>query len=73
MPKKKISIAPPPVLVTEMLPPVILPPFPQLQTVLPKQKIVKEDDYKPENKKVMIVPMAVPVDEVPAGSNELIL
>ena len=50
-----------------------LPPPPQQQTVLPKQKLVKEEDYKPESKKMVIAPVVVPVDEVPAGSNELIL
>jgi len=58
-----------------MLPPVAQPAPVQLHpsTVLPKQKIIKEEDYKPESKKMVIAPIVVPVDEVPAGSNQLIL
>jgi hypothetical protein len=47
-----------------MLPPIVQQaPIPQPPpTILPKQKIVKEEDYKPESKKVVAAPIVVPVD-----------
>lgn len=44
-----------------MLPPIV-PPLPTQSVAPPKQKIMKEDDYKPENKKVVIAPVVVPVN-----------